>query len=445
MTKYIALSTDYLLRKELSGKYILYNKKKFLQYTITPKLFKFLSLYKEGNLKLEDILKYLTTKNIKTDDLESFFHNEEFADIFVPVTNMCHNSIYDDILTPPSPFTEYTPERIDFLITKHCNLQCPHCFERSSPKIKTEEININALDSLFHQMDQLNIKTLKITGGEPLSVPNINEILTMISRRRFECIILTNGALLNDRIIEILSQGSIKLGISLDGITKQTHEQIRGKGSFNKLLNNLRKLKEAGIFFSITTSLNKYNYDEIEEIAKYVLEDLKADSFFVNQLKPLGRAKDNKDLFLTVSEYKNLLFRLKKLEGKYGKRKFMISDDAMLSDNYSIKIKETSETPIVCAAGNSILAIDNALRVYPCIYVVGNKEFCIGDLCKDSLLEIWKSPLWHRFRGGTLLKDIVECDSCKLRDKCFMKNCRLKPVYDGQGFYSHVNYCKCLS
>lgn len=130
------------------------------------------------------------------------------------------------------------------------------------------------LFNVFNQMDLLNVRTLKITGGEPLTYPNIKDILKEISNKRFECIILTNAMLLDEELIDIISEGAIKLGISLDGYKKQSHDFLRGKGAFDILMQKLYELKKAKANVSITMSVNRINYLEIEELSKFAIEEL---------------------------------------------------------------------------------------------------------------------------------------------------------------------------
>jgi radical SAM protein with 4Fe4S-binding SPASM domain len=445
MSKCISLSINYLLRKQLNGKYILYNKKENLLYEISQKLFNFLYLYKYRNIDLSSMFWYLSNQGIEVKDIKCFCQKEKFRDLFTETdgTIKIQNNIYNNHRII-SPYTEYTPERIDFLITKHCNLKCKHCFEDSSPTIETKRISLDALYNTFQQMDDLNIKTLKITGGEPLSYPNIYEILKKVSRMRFECIILTNGLLLTQELIDIISKGNIKLGISLDGSNELSHEYLRGKGTYKILINKLNCLKQAGIQFSITTSVNKINYTEIEDIAKYVIEDLGAQRLFINQLKPLGRAKNNRNIFLSDSEYKMVISQTNSLINIYGTEKITISDDVLMEYDYSKdkNITKDLEDPIVCAAGNSSFSIDNQLYVYPCIYGNDLPIYEIGDLKKQSIIDIWLSSRWDPFRGKTQLKDILGCRECSYSNVCSIKNCRMKPVYNGQSFYSHIMYCK---
>jgi MoaA/NifB/PqqE/SkfB family radical SAM enzyme len=78
-------------------------------------------------------------------------------------------------------------------------------------------------------LESANIKILKITGGEPFSHPDINTFLKRVSQCHFKTIILTNALLLNSTQIDLIKNNNMQLGISLDGITAETYDYIRGK------------------------------------------------------------------------------------------------------------------------------------------------------------------------------------------------------------------------
>ena len=134
---------------------------------------------------------------------------------------------------------------------------------------------------------------------------------------------------------------------------------------------------------------------------------------------------------------------MEKLVNLYGNGKITLSDDALLSEEYTIKNDApiSNDTPLVCAAGNNSISIDENLDVYPCVYGNGFSEFNMGNLKTESLSDIWLSDKWSIFRGKTTLGEIEGCKDCKNNKICGMKNCRLKPIYNGQSFYTHVSYC----
>lgn len=67
--------------------------------------------------------------------------------------------------------------------------------------------------------------------------------------------------------------------------------------------------------------------------------------------------------------------------------------------------------------------------------------YVIGLLIKASTFTLTKRK-WQRFRGGTTVEQLYDCKDCKLKNVCMMRNCRLRPVYEGNTFFDSVSYCE---
>ena len=440
-----SLSKKYILRKNIDGTNILYDKSLNKIYQITNKLYTFLSLFKDNSIDINELFSHLESKEISVEDIKIFLARPDMHNLLVnndciKVTDDTNKGIKYETISKISEFTEYTPERVDFLITKKCNLRCKHCFENASPLENIASFDMNTLRNVFRQMDMLNLKTLKITGGEPFYHPQFLTILEEVAQARFETIILTNGMLLTNHTMETIKQYDIKLGISLDGITAATHDYLRGSGSFNILFKKLEQLGTLGVDLTLTFTANRINNKELERLASVAFNELGVRCIFVNRLRPIGRAISNTEMFIPDEEFNTIQDRVRKLGSKYGFEKIVLSDDSlpMHTDN-TMEIQDNS--PLVCAAGNTIMCMDERLDVYPCIYGQGVRDYVIGNLCKEPLLEIWNSKKWIPLRGGTILSQIKGCSKCKEKNTCGIKNCRLKPVFNGLGFYDHVTYC----
>lgn len=441
----LTLSKNVILRKNVDGRNILYDKSSNMLYSITDKLFTFLYIFKDNSIDLNALLSHFESNNVSVDDIKAFLSRRDMNNLLTSSSKYQINSVSPSTniyhyLPKITPFTEYTPEKIDFIITKKCNLSCKHCFENASPLNKIENFDMNTLKSVFCQMDNLNVKTLKITGGEPFYHPQIQSILEIVSEARFETIILTNGMLLTNSSIDLIKASNIKLGVSLDGISSKTHDFLRGKGSFKILYGKLLYIGKIGVDITLTFTVNRINESELEQLSRIGFNEIGARSIFVNRLRPIGRANNHTEMFIPDDEYILLQDRVENLASKYGRSKISLSDDS-LPINIDGKEKLSGDTPLVCAAGNTLSCMDEFLNVYPCIYGQGNNNYIMGNLSKESLLDIWQSKQWMPFRGGTVLSQIKECSTCLKKNFCGIKNCRLKPVYSGLGFYDHASYC----
>ncbi|MCD7915405.1 MAG: radical SAM protein [Tannerellaceae bacterium] len=276
---------------------------------------------------------------------------------------------------PKDQISEYTPEAIDLLITNKCNLTCPHCYRNSTAKDKIQKIPLERFYTLVDEMEELRVRFLKITGGEAFLVKELYDIVNYASAKRLHVAILSNATLsLKNKWWDLLIRPNVFLGISLDGVTPETNDIIRGKGSFNKTMHNLKIMSEQGVRFTITFTVNKHNQHELEEIVPLALQ-LKAKSLNINFIEESGRALDNKTLYmdeiLNIPEVKK---KIKILQEKYLLKIEITDNHGLASTEEDIKKIRDKKDNIICSAAFSVLALDSSLTAYPCIYGIGGKK-----------------------------------------------------------------------
>ena len=169
----------------------------------------------------------------------------------------------------PPLFLEAVIDMIGILLcTKECNLRCKYCFEEEGFKVANmiPESRINA--EFYSAMDvwkefgkQLvaynNLRGFKTKftfhGGEPLLIypEYIDELcayLRTIDDVEFN--VQTNGTIANDKVLKVLKKYDFRVGVSIDGAAI-THDEnrvnIAGKGSHKAVLENIKKMQQAGI------------------------------------------------------------------------------------------------------------------------------------------------------------------------------------------------------
>ena len=102
--------------------------------------------------------------------------------------------------------------RVYVEITNICNRACSFC-----PGTKREKRRIT-LSEFSHILDELEGVTEYIylhVMGEPLTHPELCEIISLGSSRGFKCAITTNGTLLGKRGNELMTSGVYKVNISV--------------------------------------------------------------------------------------------------------------------------------------------------------------------------------------------------------------------------------------
>ncbi|MBF0245854.1 MAG: radical SAM protein, partial [Planctomycetes bacterium] len=90
------------------------------------------------------------------------------------------------------------PEKLDelwFHTGTRCNLRCPFCFEGSSPQAnRVQELNLEDVKPIIDEALTLGVERFSFTGGEPMVVEQIIEILNYALSFK-PCLVLTNATL----------------------------------------------------------------------------------------------------------------------------------------------------------------------------------------------------------------------------------------------------------
>lgn len=113
------------------------------------------------------------------------------------------------------------------------------------------------------------INNLSITGGEPLIHPDIMEILSYAKEKDFKISLSTNADFFKENT-ELLKYIDI-LGIPLDSNVMEEHDRVRGKGSYNSVLDTIKYIENNGSSdVRIGTVLSNNNKKYIKDMANII-------------------------------------------------------------------------------------------------------------------------------------------------------------------------------
>ena len=166
----------------------------------------------------------------------------------------------------------YLPVTMDIEPTTGCNFRCTMC-QVSSPDFHSKNMELETFQKVIRENKQL-IK-IKLQGmGEPLVNKHLFDMIRFAKEYGIGTEIISNGSLLNEKNINFLLDNKLsKLTVSIDGATKKTFENIRIKSNFDIVIKNSKlfsKLIRKKLFrpeFSAWCTVQKENFDEVEEIA----------------------------------------------------------------------------------------------------------------------------------------------------------------------------------
>ena len=160
---------------------------------------------------------------------------------------------------------------IQWHITSVCPNHCLHCymFNSNYQDILKNELNIEQqikfLNTIkeFEEKYNVFIPTFALTGGDPLSKKGWFELANLLQEENREIFFMGVPETLNSKNIQKLAALKVKrFQQSLDGL-EETHDLIRGKGSFQRTIEGMEKLLSHGILPTIMFTLHEKNKDEL--------------------------------------------------------------------------------------------------------------------------------------------------------------------------------------
>jgi len=157
----------------------------------------------------------------------------------------------------------HVPPIAIFSITNRCNLRCKGCYAQAIRREAPEELSAAKLREIVAEADELGVSFFVIAGGEPLTRPEILDITRDFPQIIF--LLITNGLLLDDGMIARLAgQRNTIPALSLEGDQAQTDGR-RGDGVHERLRRKMEQLKAARIFFSISLTVTRDNFDTVTD------------------------------------------------------------------------------------------------------------------------------------------------------------------------------------
>ena len=145
------------------------------------------------------------------------------------------------------------PRRPNFLIwivTSRCNLECSHCY---AAKFSKAELNEKEKFLLVKDALQAGIKQINLTGGEVLLQTDSLKLIDYISELGVSVSVFTNGTTLSEEIVGQLAENDVFILLSIDGANKESHESIRGAGTWELAMAGAERLTLASLLLLIET------------------------------------------------------------------------------------------------------------------------------------------------------------------------------------------------
>lgn len=145
------------------------------------------------------------------------------------------------------PLIAKYPDNLMIEVTNACNLKCSMCYHRKM-KRKVGFMSKELFTKIIEEAKELNVKNIGLyTTGEAFLHPQIFDFIKIAKDKGIEYVyITTNGQALNkEKIQKILDSGLDSIKFSIDAASKSVYEKIRTGGKWERLIENIRLLREA--------------------------------------------------------------------------------------------------------------------------------------------------------------------------------------------------------
>ncbi|MDP8253397.1 MAG: radical SAM protein [Candidatus Kaelpia aquatica] len=322
------------------------------------------------------------------------------------------------------------PRSVWFEPTMRCNLSCDFCHQSRRRGLNFSELGIKEIEKFLNHIKDWGLDLIEMVGGEIFIREDIFEILDLIEAREIKVKLGTNGYLLDQEKVEKLKTYKYieSIAVSIDA-DRERHNNLRKSGdSFQRAYRALEWLCDAPFIVGLYAVIIPENVDSIGYLVD-LASKLKVDrlTFMPEMFYSEGDIKEASDI-LNFNQNDSFFIQQKELSDK---KAYLQKSTAAIHQIISLRRRGTvftaiypritakdpleffqgqarEEKNLICKHLHSLTVIENGdVLICPFIY----KK--IGNITKDSLLELWDSKIMQNLRKDILNNNLLPiCKRC---------------------------------
>lgn len=331
-------------------------------------------------------------------------------------------------------------------ITNNCNLRCKHCY--NNKYLNNNDINEEVFFKNLEILKKEGYNHIHLLGGEPLMNENVVSYISKLKSMGFTITINTNATLFNDDFIKNAMPKIQQLSFSLDGVTADKNDEIRNKGTFDRVLENISKIGKCETELILNYVITSSNY-----IDMYRIVDI-ADELSISIINLLWFYEvENNSIFSPKDEqYEEIFDQLEKLLLYSNEKNRCINFDLppkVLEYFFNIGFIEKfiNKNSCQCFANDTNIYMNVKGEIYPChpFYEKYGFAYELKSGSYDEYCNAIKSILSND------ILDEKSCEKCDFIDKCLKcpiqnKNIKLCNYIEQRCFkiYSDIIKSNCV-
>lgn len=300
-------------------------------------------------------------------------------------------------------------ETFNIWLTESCNMACKYCYEGEKKNNRLEKKTANQIIQFIEK--ECKSKTCKVIfhGGEPLLEFSVMEYIAnkLVKMKNVLFFFTTNALLLNDRVVEFVKKYNIAISVSIDGNMKNHNKNrvyLNGKGTYDDVMQKIKLLSDIKRYVRVRMTITPDTIEDLFINVKEIIDN----EFYTIVAMP--------DLFNKSWKFQHIKIikeQIKKIN-KYINECKKDCDFTFFEDCNDVKNRYKLE----CNGGINGVTISVRGELFPCIYMVNNEEYCLGNIWngirKDKVDELKK--IYKRKN--------VQCDECDFSVYCLSTRCK---------------------
>lgn len=438
-SQYMSLAGDFTMKHSVTSS-TLYCLKNGAIYELQPDQVDLLQLL-DGTSTVDQVMAQYSD--------ESKSEVVQFLDQMKEITALRFTDVPEPRILQMNKVPDRRLESVHLEASGKCNMRCVHCYQADYVKSGVA-LNHAEILHLLDDLQDMQVNNIGVSGGEPLMMPRLAEILRAIEERDMRISALfSNGLLINEKFIGMIKslRSKFSLFISLDSIpganvTFRGVKETKAWRTLERILTNIKLLLSGGVGVVINTVVNAENIGHLDEMYR-VISQLGVECWRLGFPKSTPQFAGHADEFCvewnSIAEHYFVLLQ-RHLENKMPFRlqiEYLFREELFKQDMQPLSVQD-----FVCdyEGRRSDCCVKPDGNIVSCAYY---SDLPIGNIRESSMRDIWYSSQMNKIKM-IRIDDVIECRGCELLGLCGT-GCRANAHFLHGDFYNAKDDHACLA
>jgi len=295
-------------------------------------------------------------------------------------------------------------------LTYRCPLQCPYCSNPLSFRKYREALSAQDWGRVFDEAAALGVVHVGLTGGEPSTRTDLEEILSRAVAADLYPHLVTAGLPLDpERLTRLAELGLRSVQVSIQDATAEASDRIAGTRSFERKLALCERTVELGMALTLNCVLHRHNLESVPDLIE-LARRLHADRLELANTQYHAWALENRAALMPTRE------QLQSAAGVVREAQQQPGGPVMLfvlPDYYSSRPK-----PCMGGWGRLAMVVDPTGRLLPCHDAGEIPGLEFWNVQTRSVADCWNdAPGMQAYRGTDWMPE--PCLSCPEKERDF--------------------------